>query len=68
MKATWIAVATALFGLLLVQDTALSKTYHIYGRTIHGIIIRPGFPRVHGVIIVHPGGIPGPIGVPVKQP
>ena len=68
MKATWIAVAAAVFGLMLVQDPAWSRTYHIYGRTIHGIIIRPGFPKVHGVIIVHPGGGPGPIGVPVKQP
>ena len=66
MRAMGFSAAAAIFCLLLVQDVAWSKTYHIYGRMIHGIVIRPGHPQIRGIIIVHPGGGPGPIGIPVQ--
>ncbi len=62
--------ATAAVLVLLTQVPAWSRVigipvkHHIYGRTIKANIIRPGYPKVHGIIIVHPG----PKGVPVNQP
>jgi hypothetical protein len=68
MKAMWVSAAAALF-VLMAQAPAWSMVkgvpvHHIYGRTIHGIVINNGH-RVRGIIII---GIR--IGIPpvTKQP
>jgi len=71
MRAIWAtAVAAALVLAAHVPAWSKTPTHHIYGRVIHGIIIRPGHPKIYGIIIVHPGK--GPIGIgpvtPVKNP
>lgn len=78
MKAIWVCASAALL-VLLAQAPASSKTpvHHVYGHMIHGIIINHCHPKgpgyrpchpIHGIIIVHPGQGPGPIGVPVNSP
>ncbi len=71
MRAMWVSAAAALF-VLLAQAPAWSMVrgvpvkHHIYGRTIHGLVINNG-QRFRGIIVIGIppiSRVPGPIGVP----